>query len=313
MDDLAIFLKRETEVLAWEYERIQSRVLEDPGTAGDQGEENWATILKQWLPRYYHIVTKGRILGDKGVAGPQVDVLVLSPAYPQTLLDKKLYLAGGVVAAFECKVTLRSSHLRKFFENTVRVRDLSPKETGTLAREVRPSIIYGLLAHSHEWVAPSSTPADNLKNLIRDLDREFIKAPSAMPDLLCVANLGQWSAHKFVIPYPARPGRFSINEPHVRVLQSGYSIFVKNDKDQVEQFTPIGSFLCSLFQKLAWRDPQMRSMARHLQDAGLLGGGAGEPRAWNMNEVLSAEVAARVQTVQLTNGDPYGDWEMSSL
>src|ERR1700737_4533681 len=70
-----------------EYARIRKRAAEDPGTAGDQGEENWATLLREWLPTYFHIVTKGRILTETGYASPQVDVLVLMPSYPRILLD----------------------------------------------------------------------------------------------------------------------------------------------------------------------------------------------------------------------------------
>src|SRR4029078_7661390 len=86
-----------------EYARIQKRVTEDPGTAGDQGEENWASLFRVWLPSYLHVVTKGRILTESGYASPQIDLLVLAPCYPKILLDKKLYLAAGVAAAFECK------------------------------------------------------------------------------------------------------------------------------------------------------------------------------------------------------------------
>ncbi len=39
-----------------EYNRIQMRATEDPVTAGNQGEENWAEVLRKWLPRalYQH-------------------------------------------------------------------------------------------------------------------------------------------------------------------------------------------------------------------------------------------------------------------
>src|SRR5260370_8960948 len=74
--------------IAEEYERIRHRAAEDPGTAGDQGEENWASLLRSWLPSYFHIVTKGRILTESSYASPQIDVLVLYPSYPRILLDK---------------------------------------------------------------------------------------------------------------------------------------------------------------------------------------------------------------------------------
>src|SRR5229473_5459551 len=92
-NDLQDFMVAATQEMASEYRRIQKRTKDDPGTAGDQGEENWATLLRKWVPCHYHVVTKGRILGHTGHASPQVDVLVLHPSYPPHLLHTKLYLA----------------------------------------------------------------------------------------------------------------------------------------------------------------------------------------------------------------------------
>jgi uncharacterized protein DUF6602 len=94
--DLLDFMVTVSREMSLEYDRIQKRAAEDPGTAGDQGEENWAELLRRWLPATYYVVTKGRILSHDGVAGPQVDVLILRPSYPKDLLNKKLYLAAGV-------------------------------------------------------------------------------------------------------------------------------------------------------------------------------------------------------------------------
>ncbi|UUE28839.1 hypothetical protein LRQ08_31025 (plasmid) [Rhodococcus qingshengii] len=99
--------------MADEYDRIFARATEDPGTAGDEGEENWASLLRQWLPIGYTVVTKGRVLFTDKTASPQVDVVVLRPGYPPRLLDKKLYLSSGVLAAFECKTTLKSERIGK--------------------------------------------------------------------------------------------------------------------------------------------------------------------------------------------------------
>src|SRR5438094_9937474 len=97
--DIHNFVQRSQRELQDEYARIQKRAIEDPGTAGDQGEENWASLLRSWLPSYFRVETKGRILTSSGYASPQVDVLVLMPSYPAILLGEKLYLAGGVAAA----------------------------------------------------------------------------------------------------------------------------------------------------------------------------------------------------------------------
>ena len=100
-----------------EYERIQKRATEDPETAGDQGEENWAKLLRSWLPSYFHIVTKGRILAESGYASPQIDAIVLTPAYTNILLDKKLYLAGGRRRSFRMQDHVESRAHRHGLEN----------------------------------------------------------------------------------------------------------------------------------------------------------------------------------------------------
>ena len=107
--DLYDFMLQAQHRVSMEYDRISKRAAEDSGTAGDQGEEIWATLLRDWLPINYTVVTKGRIIGHDGVPSGQVDVIVLKGTYPKGLIDKneKMYLAAGVAAAFECKNTLR--------------------------------------------------------------------------------------------------------------------------------------------------------------------------------------------------------------
>jgi hypothetical protein len=145
--DIHDFVIASQRTIEEEYQRIQKRAVEDPGTAGDQGEENWASLLRAWLPSYFHVVTKGRILTETGYASPQVDVLVLLPSYPKILLDKKLYLAGGVAAAFECKTTLKAEHVQTAVETAAKLKRNLPKRIGSPYKELNSTIIYGLLAH----------------------------------------------------------------------------------------------------------------------------------------------------------------------
>ena len=128
--DLHDFMMQINNEMGSEYERIRKRAIEDPGTAGDQGEENWATLLREWLPASYKVVTKGRIIGHKGSVSPQVDILVLKDSYPTKLLDKKVYLAAGVAAAFECKVTLKSEHIKQAIGNCVQIKSLFDAREG---------------------------------------------------------------------------------------------------------------------------------------------------------------------------------------
>ena len=44
--DLYDFMRQISAEMSAEYNRIQMRATEDPGTAGDQGEENWAELLR---------------------------------------------------------------------------------------------------------------------------------------------------------------------------------------------------------------------------------------------------------------------------
>ena len=69
--ELLQLMRQATDTMAAEYQRIRARSREDPGTAGDEGEENWAELLRLWLPSSYHVTTKGRVLSSSGIASPQ--------------------------------------------------------------------------------------------------------------------------------------------------------------------------------------------------------------------------------------------------
>ena len=82
------FMRQLSETMASNYREIQERSTEAPGTAGDEGEENWANLLRGWLPRTYEVVTKGRIISADGRLSRQVDVVVLKSIYPKILFEK---------------------------------------------------------------------------------------------------------------------------------------------------------------------------------------------------------------------------------
>src|SRR4051794_9795420 len=109
--DLHAFMRELCREVTDDYAIIRHRALEDPGTAGDRVEETWASLLREWLPATLHVVTKGRVLGVAGNTSPQVDVVILEPDYPVRLRRRKVFLSAGVLAVFECKLTLRLTHL----------------------------------------------------------------------------------------------------------------------------------------------------------------------------------------------------------
>ena len=140
--DLEDFLSRSAAALKAEYSRIRARASEDPGTAGDEGEENWRELLESWLPSDLNVTTKGRIIGANGQLSRQVDVVVLQPGYPRALANRKLYLAGGVLAAFECKLTLKPGHVATAARNARLIRRLAADRVGSPYVEAHSPIIF---------------------------------------------------------------------------------------------------------------------------------------------------------------------------
>ncbi len=198
---LHTFMAQVTDEMASEYERIYARAAEDPGTAGDEGEENWAALLKEWLPPNYHVRTKGRLLSHDGSMSLQIDVLVLKPSYPLKLLEKKVWLADGVAAAFECKTTLTAAHVAESVERCATFKSLYKPRTGSPQRELRSPLVYGILAHSHAWKGAASKPVENVNNALHNaLSR--INHPRLELDIICVAALATWTS-MYVSYYPA--------------------------------------------------------------------------------------------------------------
>lgn len=311
--DLDDFMRAMTEEMAREYNRIQKRASEDPGTAGDQGEENWATLLREWLPPTYQIVTKGRILSHEGIASPQIDVLVLHSTYPKQLLDKKLYLAGGVAAAFECKVTLKSEHIAKAIANSVEIRRHVRERTGNPYKELHSPIIYGLLAHSHYWKGQNSTPIENVNNHLLEADLNLIKHPREMLDVLCIADLATWVSSKTPWIGPALIHDWApmsnIYGPN-GAATTAYICHSNESQNQKESFMPIGTMITHLLSKLAWEEPELRRLARYFFEAKVPGTGHGRMRLWS-DEIYSEKVRTKVIAGQLVSGDFWNEWSIS--
>jgi hypothetical protein len=294
--DLFDYMRNATREMQSEYERIQKRVLEDPGTAGDNGEENWADLFRSWLPKEFHIVTKGRIINEEGQCGPQVDVLILSPSYPPALLNKKEYLAGGVIAAFECKLTLRSTHIAKAVESAAKIRRICRKPSGTPYGELVPPIKFGLLTHSHSWITAKSSPVDIISGHLDKAERQHVEHPNEVLDLICVSDLATWSTNRLLIT----GGKISQLEQRyehlgkefekhveagglietVHVVYSGDS---QESPEEVELFTPIGSCITHLYKQLAYLNPNLRPIAEHFIRSKLTGIGAGDALIWPLS------------------------------
>ena len=291
--DLHDFMLQVTHEMAAEYDRIQKRATEDPGTAGDQGEENWKELLEDWLPPKYRVVTKGRIIGAEGGASGQVDVLVLKDSYPEKLLNKKVYLAAGVAAAFECKTTLKAAHIEQAVKTSAEIKSLYPARKGTPYQELHSSIIFGLLAHSHVWKGPHSKPEENISRALREADEQHVQHPRDSLDILCVADLASWTASKMAWTgtFPGREGLSAAFGPCGSAICSYNGQKTSNPNGNT--FTPIGRFIAYLSRRIAWEDPSLRSLAAYFRAVNLGEDGGGEYRTWDTG-IYSDEVRFKI-------------------
>ena len=313
---LSEFMRQISDEMSAEYNRVQKWVTLDPGTAGDQIEENWAEILRGWLPSTYKVVTKGKIISQDSRMSPQVDVLVLKSIYPKRLLNKKLYLAAGVAAAFECKTTLRQEHIEEAVKKSVIIKDLYSVRAGTPYKELHAPIVYGLLAHSHPWTGKKATPEKNIERRLLKSDKKYVLHPRKCLDLLCVADLGTWISSKttFVGPrvirdYESTP--YSVCGPEGAAL-SMHIGYTPSSAHQVEHFTPIGTLIAYLTQRLAWEDQTLRDLADYYRLTGISGSGGGDHRYWS-SSIYSESVRQRAESGPLLSGlaSIWNEWRLN--
>jgi hypothetical protein len=315
--ELEEFLRQDQAELAAEYQRIYARSTQDPGTAGDEGEENWAYLLRRWLPADYHVETKGRILFTDKTTSPQADVIVLRRGYPERLLKKKLYLSSGVLAAFECKNTLKAEHIKTAAETAARVKAKANRRIGTPRDELKSPPYFGILAHSHSWKAPASKPRDNIDSAVwAILDRTPPPDPSQLIDVVCVADLGTWTAGYFIecpkfydqTTRDLRLGRGARPDGQVIVSFWRYKPEMFDEGHNIANPNPIAVFIDSLLRELAWSDPNLRPMADYFRLAGLGGSAGSLGRDYGLDEVFSPSVQQHFQLAPPTMG-PESFWD----
>lgn len=269
--DLEMLVKQATAKMASDYERMRRLAKEDPGTSGDQAEEEWAELLSHWLPGTYHVVTKGRIIFSSGETSNQTDVMILSPSYPKGLLSNKLYLAAGVLAAFECKRTLRRQNIRRALQASVRMNSLARSDP-----RVSHHIIYGLLAHDHLLADKKQLPATVLVDALNEADEDEVTDPRDGIELVCVPTIGTWSLMRRIFTSPTGVKRYTtayMGGP----LTLGTELGPKSDA--------IGRFLTALLRRLGAIDKTIAPIADYFEGVGLAGIGYGKERLWPLEDM----------------------------
>lgn len=302
MHDLQQFLVQVSNNLQDEYNRITKCSIDDPGTAGDEGEENWAQLLRNWLPSHYKVVTKGQIITLNEELSPQIDILVLSPSYPPFLLNKKKYLSAGVVAGFECKLTLRKADIEKTIQNCVRIKDMCTpgkldhkpgSNQGTPYDELTSAPIFGLITHSQCW---KDEPLEAIEGHLAESGRRHVTHPKYMIDLICIANMATLCLNKKIRP--------DIRFEESRTPKTFYATMAK---DHPLGYTPIGYFVEKLLYKLAWQDVNLRTLAKYFYSMHLTYSATIAYREWN-NDIYSETVCEEIQGM-IGNEDDYEWWD----
>lgn len=283
------------ESLRSDYARIRARSRDDPGTAGDQAEEDWADILRDWLPANYRVVTKGRILFEDGSSSPQVDVLVLTPSYPKGLGNEKYVFEGGVVAAFECKLTLRPGDIKRAFETACSIKKKARARLGTPYHELNRAPIVGLLAHSQ--VLGKTNDSHRLYDIVQKYQADCTEHPREMLDVVCVADTATLSLGKHIlIGNDLSEGDIAELE-NMGVRGAIASMYIIQDEDKrFKDFDVSGTILAGLIYELthriAFEDASIRPWADHLSKLGFYGG-IGRP-LYCSEEALSEPVRQKL-------------------
>lgn len=287
VNDLRSFIEAANREMSLEYERICARSTEDPGTAGDEGESNWAELLRQWLPAHYHITTKGRVLSWDGVASHQVDVVILRPEYPPALLKKKVYLSSGVVAVFECKLTLRRRDVSKAVRRAAEFQRAQAFKQGTPREDLFSHITYGLLAHSSD-IPGRKDDQDPISISLWNAAEEHVQHPRELLDLICVADRQAWFATKHVFRGPRS------NDPASHVIHTSQMEASRSDA-AASRHLPVGAFLTKALNRLTLEDHRLAAIAGAMNAGGLVPAASGRVRQWEV-DCLSPAVRAQLSS-----------------
>ena len=298
--DIAHFMRDAATKMAEDYQRIRAYAKKDPGTAGDDGEGNWQKLLSAWLPSECQVETKGQVVFPDGFSSPQVDVVILDPCYPKRLRDGKQHLAGGVLAAFECKLTLNARHIAEAGKTCSEIKQRRLLH-GSPYRELHSRISYGLLAHSHSWKNEGSDPVGNVCRALYTALEE-IQHPREMLDWVCVADLGTWIAAKSIfvddVTPPGKPKR-----PYPAAWDNIFKPRVGTSYFHMSGVNPMGCFIVSLLDKLAWDNPRLRGIVWDMFRSRLIRRGQGRPRSWPL-DILPAPIIK-----EMCSAAKHGHWD----
>jgi hypothetical protein len=294
--------------LAEEYERLHQVAADDPQRSGHGGEASWLRLLEEWLPPAYEVGTRKYIVPEEGDDTFETDLVIFNPAYPQRLREREEVIAGGVAAAFSVKLTLDAAGLRDAVDRGVRLKRSMQRRIGTPRDELLGPFAFGLVAHSHGWNQPSSTPRENLERNLLDVSTELVNHPREELDFVCVANLTTIATTRLVW-MPSGGGGRQGAQARSDIGEVGTGMMVADEADVPG---PLAVFISALIMRLAYVDPSVRPLADALRLTGTFGSARGQVRRWRTEDVYSELVRnalpGRMLAVvpQVGGTDPWG-------
>lgn len=236
---------------------------ENPSKAGDVVEKTWKNILETILPiNKFRIIQNVIIEFYNGEKSPQIDLVIVKDMPPIANTD---YINQRfVIAAFEVKLNLKTSHLPKIFETskTLSSHQKSEPSKGELHRD----IIFGVLAHTSSLseakvddpdyhVSYSEREMSALLNKIADYKWE---RPIDFVDLFVVAEYFSTSCGRHIYYNPKLQNNF------LRDIEISYSRYLSSGGLKLEEIktndlaivniknSSIGNLAYNLSQKLTF-------------------------------------------------------------
>lgn len=262
------FVKRIQSEMADDYQYIRKEhSREDPNVAGSNGEKNWVELFRKWLPKQLQYATNVRIIGLDGNKTREADIVILEPGYPSALAEKNEILSAGVVAAFECKLTLRKADFQSTLAKTPSIKSTSHTRSlgNALNNEIHSGLSYYLLAHDHDLGSLNSAYSIYREHLFG----HKIGHPRGLLDGVYIAS-GSWCETRTLVKGDLKSvqrGVRALPEPRIQfsetLLRSEYvqTHLVENDGN------PIGQLLITLLRELAGRGINSPDLARYFSSA----------------------------------------------
>lgn len=302
------WLAQTSEDMSRDYERLRSAVAGAPAAiqqTGHGAESTWVRYFEAWLPPQYEVGTRKYIVAEQDAPAFETDLVIFQPAYPQALRRREQVLAAGVAAAFSVKLTLDRSGLEEAHLAAAALGQGSKRRVGSPRGEMQRAVPFGVLAHSHGWKRPASTPVENIGNALWELDLAHADHPLTSIDFVCVADLCTWR-RMYLSRMSPLSGKSSLSP---KQQEQGYAVTAMVDSAGETSPSPVAVLLAALYERLSARDRSLKPLADGLRLTGTSGEGSGWQRLWELDDIYGTELLAQLRGGAYRPGDP--DWDLS--